>query len=301
MPDTPNSTPDTETLARWLGKTREVCDTIRAQPAEFLRVTLEKMRTVGAAPQIPMKSGMPLPVCWHWLFFLEAAPPSSLGRDGHAARGEFLPPVALPRRMWAGGRLEFAEPLCIGERIVRKSVIKDIQEKTGRSGELCFVTVRHEFFCENGGLKMSEEHDIVYRSAPSITPATEVLKAAAKPPVAPQDADARIEITADTVMLFRYSALTFNSHRIHYDADYCREVENYPAQVVHGPLIATMLAGLATKQGGAPSRFSYRAVSPLFATQPFRIAVKKGQNGELEIWAENGCGELAMSARTMPA
>ena len=284
-----------ENLGAWLGRTRDVHDTIRAQPAEFLRATLEQTQIANAAA--PLISGAALPPCWHWLFFLEAAPPSGLGRDGHAARGEFLPPVALPRRMWAGGRLEFAEPLRIGENIVRKSTIKDIQEKTGRSGELCFVTVRHEFFGEDGGAcKMSEEHDIVYREdAPKSQPAL-------KPPAAPQDANERIEITADAVMLFRYSALTFNSHRIHYDADYCREVENYPAQVVHGPLIATMLAGLAAKNsGGALRKFSYRAASPLFAAQPFSIAMKKLQNGESEIWAANARGELAMRARAAPA
>lgn len=286
-----------ENLRAWLGRTRDVRDTIRAQPAEFLRATLEQTQIANAAA---LTSGATLPPCWHWLFFLEAAPPSGLGRDGHAARGEFLPPVALPRRMWAGGRLEFAEPLRIGENIVRKSAIKDIQEKTGRSGELCFVTVRHEFFGEDGGAcKMSEEHDIVYRED---APKSPISQGAPKPPAAPQDASERIEITADAVMLFRYSALTFNSHRIHYDADYCREVENYPAQVVHGPLIATMLAGVAAKSaGGALRKFSYRAVSPLFAAQPFSIAMKKLQNGELEIWAANARGELAMSARAAPA
>ncbi|MGR3984232.1 MAG: MaoC family dehydratase N-terminal domain-containing protein [Gammaproteobacteria bacterium] len=269
------------------GAPREMRDTIRAQPAAFMHALLGE---TGAPPQ----PGAPLPPGWHWLFFLEAAPHAQLGADGHAAHDGFAPPPELPRRMWAGGRLEFAAPLRIGENITRKSVMKNITHKRGRSGKLCFVTVRHEFFHE-GAFKMSDEHDIVYR---------EDAAPASPPAAAPADADARHEITADAAMLFRYSALTFNSHRIHYDPDYCREVEGYPAQVVHGPLTATLLArlaaGAAAQNGGALASFAYRAVSPLFAMQPFTIAMKKDAQQDaarLQLWAANAQGKLAMRAR----
>ena len=149
------ATLDPEVLRRWIGKQHSVTDVIHPQPVARMHATLDRP---GATPQ----PGDPLPHAWHWLFFHEAAPLRELGRDGHAARGEFLPPVALPRRLWAGGRLKFSEPIRIGESINKRSDIKSVVRKTGRTGELCFVTVRHEFLC-GSTLKMTEEHDIVYR------------------------------------------------------------------------------------------------------------------------------------------
>ncbi|MGI9310259.1 MAG: FAS1-like dehydratase domain-containing protein [bacterium] len=280
---TAHDTLDIETLRCWVGKERTTTDVIRAQPVAFLRATLDSFAPDDASEPQP---GEPLPPTWHWLFFLEAAPLSQLGADGHRARGEFLPPVALPRRMWAGGRLAFIEPLTIGATIRRRSTIAAVERKRGRSGELCFVTVRHELF-ERTTLKMTEEHDIFYRQRAA---------ADAPPPMAPTAADARARITAGATMLFRYSALTFNSHRIHYDLDYCREVEGLPGLLVHGPLTATLLADLARAQcGEALCGFEFRAVSPLLAEQPFTIALKR-RGRRMELWAANARGELAMRA-----
>jgi len=305
-------------LNRWRGRRREKADTIGAQPVEFLRATLDQ-------PWFDdLRIGAPLPCAWHWIFFLEAAPGRALGRDGHPLRGDFLPPVALPRRMWAGGRLEFAAPICIGEELRRVSTVADIARKTGRSGELCFVTVRHQFF-SGSRLKMSEQHDIVYREDPapaapggqdspppaaSPSPGGEDSPSPAAPaspspsPAADTDAATGIIDSADTVaritptpvMLFRYSALTFNSHRIHYDADYCRQVEGFPGPVVHGALTATFLAGLAAQHSGRlPRRFAYRALRPLYAGAPVILSARQ-QGGGLQLQAADARGRLAMTA-----
>ena len=290
---------DLDILNRWRGRRREKADTIGAQPVEFLRATLDQ-------PWFDdLRIGAPLPCAWHWIFFLEAAPGRALGRDGHPLRGDFLPPVALPRRMWAGGRLEFAAPICIGEELRRVSTVADIARKTGRSGELCFVTVRHQFF-SGSRLKMTEQHDIVYRE----DPAPGAPGGEDSPPVAPaspsptvdtttgiiDSADTVARITPTPVMLFRYSALTFNSHRIHYDADYCRQVEGFPGPVVHGALTATFLAGLAAQHSGAlPRRFAYRALRPLYAGAPVTLSARQ-QGGGLQLQAADARGRLAMTA-----
>ena len=274
---------DPDVLCRWIGKQRTVTDVIRPQPVARMQATLHW-------PRAALGDGDPLPHAWHWLFFLEAAPLRELDRDGHAMRGEFLPPVALPRRMWAGGRLRFIEPIRIGESIRKQSTITNVVRKTGRTGELCFVTVRHEFL-DRLTLKMTEEHDIVYRQDhDQNTPV-------AAPPPAPEDADASAQITPSPMLLFRYSALTFNSHRIHYDIEYCRNVEGFPGLVVHGPLTATFLVGMAGEQHGAAAlnQFEFRAVSPLFGNQPFTIA-RKEHAGQMRLWAANARGELAMNA-----
>ena len=281
---------DYDILRRWIGKQRSVTDTIRPQPVALMRATLDQPAT---APQ----QGDPLPYAWHWLFFLEAAPLRELDRDGHAARGNFLPPVALPRRMWAGGRLRFIEPIRIGERITRQSTIKNVVRKSGRSGELCFVTVAHEFIY-GSILKMSEQHDIVYRQDPDEN------APAPTPPAVPENLDKSIRLTPTSIMLFRYSALTFNSHRIHYDLDYCRNVERYSGLVVHGPLTATLLAGMASDHYGdiKLSGFEFRAISPLFADQQLTIASKQtsDSNGrQLKLWGANPRGEIGMTATAL--
>jgi len=297
MSEAAGETLDPGILGRWRGRRRELTDTIGARPVALMRATLDQ-------PPRALQPGDPLPSMWHWLFFLEAAPLGKLGRDGHPLRGDFLPPVALPRRMWAGGRLQFIEPLTIGESIRRCSTVTDITRKTGRSGELCFVTVRHEFFSEGQSkLKMTEEHDIVYRQAPGPeAPAPEPAKAAkaaeaAEAAEADTAADATVRINPTPVMLFRYSALTFNSHRIHYDLDYCRRVEGFPGLVVHGSLTATLLAGLAAEHGGgaALEGFEFRAIRPLYAGQPLTLSVKR-QDRQLRLWAANNRGQIAMTA-----
>jgi 3-methylfumaryl-CoA hydratase len=229
--------------------------------------------------------GSPLPPAWHWLYFLPIVRIDHTGEDGHAKRGGFLPPVTLPRRMWAGGRISFHRPLHIGERALKKSIIGDVTVKQGKSGELVFVQVRHEIIGENG-LALLEEQDIVYRGASS---------GQSTPQSAPAEAQFSRAITPDPVLLFRYSALTFNSHRIHYDRTYCTEVEGYPGLVVHGPLTATLLLDLVREH--APDRavksFEFRAVSPLYDIHPFRVEGRIDGDAA-QVWALNHEGALAM-------
>jgi 3-methylfumaryl-CoA hydratase len=234
-----------------------------------------------------------LPPGWHWLFFNPAARASELGADGHPKRGGFLPPVPLPRRMWAGGRLSFHAPLRVGEPAERESEILKIDVKSGKRGALTFVTVRH-LLSARGALAIEEEQDIVYREAsPPGSPAP-------TPQPAPEGAEWSREIRPDPTLLFRYSALTFNGHRIHYDRPYATEVEGYQDLVVHGPLTATLLMQFAgeCRPGRDLSRFQFRGVHPLFVTMPFTLQGKEEQAppSTIALWARSPAGELAMSA-----
>ena len=218
---------------------------------------------------------------------------SELGRDGHPAVGGFLPPVALPRRMWAGSRLDFHHPVKIGDTLKKNSTLKDLKIKSGKTGKLCFVTVSHSFYREQLKL-ITEEHDIVYREDPApgaLLPS---------PPKAPADAQIKKSVSPSPVLLYRYSALTFNGHRIHYDIDYCREVEGYPGLVFHGPLSATLLLDLASRETDAEriSNFEFRAISPLFADRPFTLNLKRNDK-KLALWATNPDGLLAIKAGAM--
>jgi len=263
-------------LQDWVGREMRSEDMLDTRQARLMRSIL---------PGPPLGPGAALPPLWHWLYFNEGAPLDALGRDGHPARGGFLPPVPLPRRMWAGGRLEFPGDLRVGEQAVRTSRILAVTEKTGASGPLCFVTVEHRFTVA-GALRLREEHDIVYRADPAPGAPAPV------PPAAPEGAGASETVTPSEVMLFRYSALTFNGHRIHYDRDYCREVEGYPGLVFHGPLTGTLLADLAARRLGPLARFSFRAISPLYDTAPFTL--QAGTGGAF--WAATPEGRLAMRA-----
>ncbi len=275
------------TLQAWQGRSETLADEITAAPVRALSATLDR-DDPSPAP------GTALPALWHWLYFLPHHRQSEIGPDGHAKRGGFLPPVPLPRRMWAGGRLAWTpgNPLRVGDRAERRSTIASVAHKAGRSGELVFVLVRHEVHNERG-LALTEEHDIVYRAA--ARPGD-----AGPPPVpAPGDAAFGREIVPDDVLLFRYSALTFNGHRIHYDRRYVTEVEGYPGLIVHGPLIATLLVDLLRRQqpGAELARFEFRAVRPTFDTAPFRLRGKPAADGRrFELWAEDAEGWLAMQA-----
>jgi 3-methylfumaryl-CoA hydratase len=267
----------------WIGKTETRSDTVTAGPVAALSATLDR-------DDPPPQPGDALPLLWHWLFFLDRHRASELGPDGHARRGGLLPPVPLPRRMWAGSRFEFHHPLRIGDQITRGTRVIDIQEKSGRSGPLVFVVVRHEISSANG-LAVAEEHDIVYRDhSRDKSPAAPVQPA-------PRDAAWERSIHADDVLLFRYSALTFNAHRIHYDRRYATEVEGYPGLVVHGPLIATLLMDLLRRNRTAEniSRFSFRAVSPLFDSRPFTVCGKP-EGKTVRLWSKDAAGNLAMTA-----
>ncbi len=242
---------DLEHLRSWVGRARSDEDVIAARHARLMAATV-------GADAAAIVDGAALPPLWHWLYFLEGLPRGELGRDGHAARGGFLPPVPLSNRMWAGGRIVFIAPIRIGSTVRRRSAILNVEHKHGRSGDLVFVTVLHQLSTLQDVPLLREEHDLVYRQpAPAGARAT---PAQIHPPAAHA-----CSTTPDSTMLFRYSALTFNGHRINYDADYCREVEGYPGLVIHGPLVATLLAAHAERTGRRPlRRYDYRCLAPAF-------------------------------------
>ncbi|MGA3036423.1 MAG: MaoC family dehydratase N-terminal domain-containing protein [Vulcanimicrobiaceae bacterium] len=235
--------------------------------------------------------GNALPPLAHWFYFNAWARESELGEDGHPRRGGFMPPIALPRRMAAGGRITFHRDLQLGETAERVATIVSIKEKTGASGELVFVTVRHEIFVA-GGLAIEEEQDIVYRGA-----ATAGAKEAPKdPPVVLEAGTTTKRINVDPVLLFRFSALTSNGHRIHYDRTYAMNVEHYPGLVVHGPLQAVMLVDLVRESIGMPvKRFSFQARRPLFDKTPFDCAVH-AKDGGADLMTIDADGQVCMRA-----
>ncbi|WP_425405557.1 FAS1-like dehydratase domain-containing protein [Hwanghaeella sp.] len=267
-----------------VGRTEEVSDTIAPDRVQAMAATLDLDRA-------PIQ-GDPLPPGWHWLFFNKFVPRREVGEDGHPKRGGFIPDVGLPRRMWAGGRLRYLAPLTVGAAVSRHSEILSIQAKEGRAGRLVFVTIRHRLQA-TGTLCVEEEQDIVYREAdtgkgPRPTP-----------PAAPAEAVWSEEVVPDPVLLFRYSALTSNGHRIHYDQPYARGEEGYRDLVVHGPLISTLLQNFAVslKPEAALTRFDYRGMAPLFVDRAFRIEAAPGEGAdELSLWAKGPDGELAMKA-----
>jgi 3-methylfumaryl-CoA hydratase len=272
-------------LQQWVGKTQSASDQVTPHPIAALAATLD----LDAAPPV---ANDPVPPLWHWLYFLEAHRQSELSNDGHAKRGGFLPPVALPRRMWAGGRFQFQHPLRVGETYTRTSQIVDVREKTGRSGNLVFLKVRHEIGNVRG-IALIEDQDLVYRTN------AEPGLPAPQAPSAPADSRWERVVEPSDVMLFRYSALTFNSHRIHYDRRYATETERYPGLVVHGPLIATLLLDLAHRHMPEAefARFEFRAVSPLFDTSPFKVCGKpEGDGKTISLWAADAGGRVAMTA-----
>ena len=290
MSDTTAPMIDNDQLAHlrsWMGKSETTSDQITPTSVRGMSATLDRD---DAAPV----AGTTLPLLWHWLYFLPQARQSELGADGHPTRGGFLPPVPLPRRMWAGGRLQWetANPMRVGETVERVSTIRSVTHKAGRSGELLFVLVEHRYSNANG-LALTEEHDIVYRaaaepSAPEPAPQT--------PPLAGQESWSR-RIVPDDVLLFRYSALTFNGHRIHYDRQYVTEVEGYPGLIVHGPLIATLLLDLLRRNMPTAQvrRFSFKAVRPTFDLNAFQVFGKVSDDGRtVELWAQDHDGWLTM-------
>lgn len=270
-------------LRTWIGRTETRIDLATAVPYAALSATLDRQDAEPA-------NGTVVPPLWHWLYFLPISPLSEAGPDGHPKRGGFLPPVPLPRRMFAGGRFEFHQPLKIGEKITRTSRITDVTGKEGRSGTLVFVTVRHEI-ANAAGVALTEEHDIVYRENPRADAPVAIPQAART-----DEAFSR-EIAPDPVLLFRYSALTFNSHRIHYDRTYVTEVEGYPGLIVHGPLIATLLVDLLRRnfpQADVRS-FSFRASRPLFDIHRFTVCGKRDGN-RVALWTRDHEGWLTMEA-----
>lgn len=271
----------------WIGKTERIDDVVGATPYAALSATLDR------EPQRP-PPGTLLPALWHWLYFLPLYRESDVGPDGHAKRGGFLPPIPLPRRMWAGSQLQFPKPLRIGDTITRTSTIDDVTEKSGRSGALVFVKVRHEIRrLDDADVSVLEYHDIVYRDAPKPD------DVAAPRREAPRKSAWERRWVPDDVLLFRYSALTFNSHRIHYDRRYVTSEEGYPGLIVHGPLIATLLLDLLRHQlpDAVVSRFEFRAMRPLFDLHPFFVCGEPQSDGKIfRLWARDHEGALAMDA-----
>jgi len=273
-------TVDIAKLRPWIGKDEVRHDVLSPGHARLMAATL------GLSPS-GCAVGAPLPPLWHWIYFLDAAPPDQLGRDGHPMRGGFLPPVPLANRMWAGSRLVFHTPLPLGATVERRSRVESVELKQGQSGELVFVTVLHEILLD-GRVAISEHQDLVYKeSAPPglVVASPKVPEARHSKPFSP---------TSTT--LFRYSALTFNGHRIHYDVDYCREVEGYANLVVHGPLNATLLAAFAEEIAGRPvTAFSCRGVMPSLLGQA--LTVNAAPVGEyLALWIGLPDGKVGMTA-----
>ncbi len=280
------STPQ-EDLKSWIGRSEAIEDTIYPTPVVALTATLDH-------PAAPTPVGTALAPLWHWLYFLPMHRQSDIGADGHARRGGFLPPVPLPRRMWAGSQFEFRAPIRVGDRAVRTSTIEDVSTKDGRTGRLVFVKVRHEVRCNGSAdAALVEFHDIVYREAQGPN------DVAPPPQAAPQEAAWRREIVPDDVLLFRYSALTFNGHRIHYDRQYVTQVEGYPGLIVHGPLIATLLMDLLRRQlpDADVASFRFKAVRPTFDLNAFHVSGQPSADGKnVRLWASDHEGWLTMDA-----
>lgn len=270
----------------WIGKQEVVSEVLDPQRALQFATTINK--------PLLCEAGQSLPELWHWMVCVAAVPIDQIGRDGHPKKGLFLPPVDLPRRMWAGGRFRFAEPLTLGEAITRTSTVKDIKFKSGRSGELAFVTVSHDYMGDQGG-HITEEHDIVYREDPKAE------GGAVAPEVVVDDThyDWQQSYEAHPVQLMRYSALTFNGHRIHYDRDYAA-FEGYAGLVVHGPLIATYMLELVREHmpEATVSEFSFRALRPIIDINPFSVHASV-DGTRVHLWAKDHLGQRAMQGEAV--
>ncbi|WP_294607210.1 FAS1-like dehydratase domain-containing protein [uncultured Roseovarius sp.] len=271
-------------LQDWIGRVQTDSEVLSPRLVRQFNATFD--RTSGTAP------GDAAPLLIHLCLAQPIAPMAELGRDGHPELGGFLPPVPLPRRMWAGGAFTFHDPIHIGQEVIRRSTITDVQMKQGRSGALCFVTVRHEVTAD-GRPVLSERQDIVYRDIPTAA-ADEPAKAGPAPARAGEST--RVIVPHPT-LLFRYSALTFNGHRIHYDKPFCIETEGYPGLVVHGPMQATMLCQLAADlKGRTPARFTFRSLLPIFDNTNFSLNASPDGDG-LKLWTAAAGGPVAMEAQ----
>jgi 3-methylfumaryl-CoA hydratase len=282
-------------VTQWVGRTETVHDALAPAQALAAAAMFDDPNVTGAV-------GDAIPPLWHWFYFLPRAPQSGLSRDGHPARGGFMPPITLPRRMFAGARVRLHAPLRLGVPAERRAVIHDVARKTGRTGELAFVTVHYQFV-QDGVLCVEEEQDIVYREPGAPVPPPDVRPWGSVPP-----RTAARELHADTRLLFRFSALTYNAHRIHYDREYAMRDEGYPGLVVHGPLTAMLLLQLADGQEGERAReagrarrrvlsFSFRGVAPLFDVAPLRLlSTRDGDHAVLEAQGPDGGAALKAEA-----
>jgi 3-methylfumaryl-CoA hydratase len=273
--------------ADWVGRQQRVDDTVSLGAARRMAALLDQH---GAA----LKTGDAVPAHWYAMACTPFDSQSALQIDGHPRKGEFLPPVPLPRRSMGGRRVSFHQPLRIGEEIERRSTIVSITPKNGRSGKLCIVTVRHDYVAGNDGLRVTDEQDIIYREEAS---GEAPKQAAAEPAISSIASDAQSAYLPDTLLLFRFSAITFNAHRVHYDAAYAREVEHYPALVVNGSLTSLKLWDFATRQSGRVLTASRsRNLRPLFVNAPVSLHLANTGPTSASAWAVNAQGELAVQA-----
>ena len=273
---------DIEHLKGWIGRSMEASDLVTPRLVAEYRATFGSRLMGVPADEAPL--GL------NWCLAPAIAPTDELGADGHPARGGFLPPVPLPRRMWAGGAVEHHAPLRVGDHVTRRSSVEGVACKEGRTGPLCFVTVRHAYMTDRG-LALTERHDIVYRGAD--TASTKPMGPA--PAGDARHADVSWQVEASPVLLFRYSAMTFNGHRIHYDQPYVTDVEGYAGLVVHGPIQGTLCLNLiATLLGGTPARFGFRNLSPLTAGPSFTVAAARRPDGTVTCWTQSADGRICM-------
>ncbi|MET0182801.1 MAG: hypothetical protein ABW199_07950 [Caulobacterales bacterium] len=265
-------------LQKWIGRKQRVADEITAPAIARICGLLNLERPASLPPH------------WYSMFFPEIAPQSELGADGHPRTGDFLPPSPLPRRMLGGRRTHVIAPLQIGDHAEKESEIIGVEAKSGRTGALLIVTLRHTFRVQ-GSIHITEEQDVIYREAAVSG------EAPVSPTPAPRDAAWQEIVTPTMPMLFRYSAITFNGHRIHYDADYSRDVEGYPACVVNGGLTLLLLLEAARRNSGkAANKYTARTARPLFAEQPITLA----GDGSGKLWAANEHGDLAIQVEITP-
>jgi 3-methylfumaryl-CoA hydratase len=284
-------------LSQWVGRTQRLTETLDARLVRWLAATLDRSDLLEAG------DGCVLPPAWHWAFFNAVEPMSALGRDGHPKKGGFLPATAQPRRMWAGSRLRWHGELKVGAAVERVSTILKCEAKRGKSGDMVLVTVGHQL--RSGGVvALDEEHDIVYRDEATADERRALAALAEQARAGGVQFERRGEVVREVavtpVQMFRYSAVTFNGHRIHYDRDYARDVEGYPGLVVHGPLIATMLLEFLQAQvapGRRVERFEFRALRPTFDIAPFALhGLRPDGDGNVALWSTNNVGAVGMQA-----
>lgn len=270
-------------LQDWVGRRETVEDRVYPTPAKALALTLNY-------EDFPVAEGHPLPEIWYWLYFLPIVPMAGVGPDGHPKRGGFLPPIALERRMWASSTLKFHQDPLIGENIKKTSEILKISEKEGKTGPMVFVTVRHCIETARG-VAVEEDQNIVYLPMPKTF-------VAPKPTPLPAGLDWRDPYPIDSVLLFRFSALTFNGHKIHYDRRYASEVEKYPGLVVHGPLQALLLLESAKRHNPdkKPATFDFRAIRPLFDFDQLSVCGQANAEGGHRLYTANADNAIGMQA-----
>lgn len=269
---------ETTDYREWIGRSEEQFDVANEKPIQAMALTLD--HAAG------FNTGTPIPPLWHWLYFLPKAMTSELAEDGHPHKGGFMPPIPKPRRMWAGSQVEFRAPMRIGSQLRRISTVIDVNLKNGRSGSMYFVKVRHEVFADEQ-LAVVEEQDIVYRDP---SPAT-IRQDSTHQPL-PEKATFSREIHPSAALLFRYSALTFNSHRIHYDRNYAVDVEGYAGLIVHGPLLANLMLDLIQREfpTARVQSFSFKAQKPLLDTSSFLVCGKLRDECNVFLWITNSDG-----------